>query len=447
MTREDLFWAIGQVEEARLAGTEGFSDFESQEDKNMKTKKTGRVLRNFLIAAVVVSMLAVTAFATTGFLLYDSPGRMIAAIFGDNTGYDHKGVTTWTDAQKPGSLYTNPAYDRVEADPAVVEQDVAPYVSPVGRSISWEGYTLTIDSLLYDSVTNCGILTYTLENPEGVTGYTVENNGKVWGFPVSFNQYSEDYILREKTTDTCLAVTSYFRYRESEYSDAMEITFSQWLKVTPGPDYQAMIEELFEKIKTEYTPEEAVAAYIGEYGQESYDELVKTGTPEQIQQFGYAVIWTRQLEEMYVCPEVITLIPDGEKALRYVTLADAVATVTPMAFTIDVETLDFLHTDIHGNHRIDADNIRSITIRYKDGTEYPVMGESLNNTAFVLVSYPDDNVQTEVFVSPEEDPMGEGYYTVENSKNQSLMTLMFNRLIDIDQVQSVILNGTELPLD
>lgn len=444
MTREDLFWAIGQVEEARLAGTEGSSDSESQEEKNMKTKKTGRVLRNFLIAAVVVSMLAVTAFATTGFLLYDSPSRMIAAIFGDNTGYDHKGVTTWTDSQKPGSLYTNPAYDRVEADPAVVEQDVAPYVSPVGRSISWEGYTLTIDSLLYDSVTNCGILIYTLENPEGVAGYTVENNGEVWGFPVNFNQNSKDYILREQTTDTCLTVTSYFYCWEP---DAMEITFSQWLKVTPGQEYQAMILELLEQIKSECTLEEAVAAYIAEYGQESYEETIQNESLERVQEMGYGVIWTKRLEEMYVCPETIALIPDGEKALRYVTLADGAATVTPMAFSIDVETLDFLHTNIHGDYRIDADNIRGITIRYKDGTEYPVMGESLNNTAFVLVSYPEDNVQTEVFVSPEEDPMGEGYYTVENSKDQSLMTLMFNRLIDIDQIQSVILNGTELPLD
>lgn len=442
MTREDLFWAIGQVEEAQLAGTESSSDSESQEEKNMKTKKTGRVLRNFLIAAVVVSMLAVTAYAATGFLLYDSPVQMIAAIFGNHTGYDHKEITTWTE---PGEseIYTNPAYDRVEADPAVVE-DVAPYVSPVGRSISWEGYTLTIDSLLYDGVTNCGILTYTLENPAGVTGYTVENNGEVWGFPVNFNQHSKNYILREKTTDTCLAVTSYFYCWEP---DAMEITFSQWLKVTPGPEYQAMILELLEQIKSECNLEEAVAAYIAEYGQESYEETIQNESLERVQEVGYGVIWTKRLEEMYVCPETIALIPDGEKALRYVTLADGVVTVTPMAFTIDVETLDFLHTDIYGNHRIDADNIRSIIIRYKDGTEYPVMGESLNNTAFVLVSYPDDNVQTEVFVSPEEDPMGEGYYTVENSKNQSLMTLMFNRLIDIDQVQSVILNGTELPLD
>ena len=446
MTGEDLFLAIGQVEESRLARTEEASNSENQEGLTMNTKKAGRVVRNLLIAAVIVSTLAVTAFAATGFLLYDSPGQMISAIFGDNTGYDHKSVTTWSDPQKPGSLYTNPAYDRVEADPAVVE-DVVPYVSPVGKSICWEGYTLTIDSLLYDSTTACGILTYTLENPEGITGYTVESNGEVWGFPVNFNQYSKDYIIREKTTDTCLAVTSYFHYRASEALTDMEITLSQWLKVTPGPEYQAMIEALLEKIKTEYTPEEAIAAYIAEHGQERYDELAKTETPEQLQQFGYGAIWAKRLEELYACPETITIDPNRESTLRNRTLAQGAAVVTPMAFWIDVESLDFLHTSIWGDHRIDADNIRSLTIRYQDGTEYRVLDENLDNTAFTLISYPEDNVQTEVFVPAEQDPQGEGYVTVENSKNQSIMTLMFNRLVDIDKIQSILVNGTELPLD
>lgn len=446
MTAEELFAAIGQVDEDRLAGTEDSSDFENQEDMTMKTKKAGRVLRNLLIAAVVVSMLAVTAFATTGFLLYDSPSQMIAAIFGDQTGYDHKGITTWQDSEKT-ETYQSPAYDRVEADPTVVEQDIVPYVSPVGQSIQWDGYTLSIDSLLYDSATHCGILTYTMENSEGITGYQVGNDGEVWNFPVSFNQYSKDYIIREKTTDTRLAVTSYFYYRASAGTDPMEITFSQWLRVTPGPEYQAMIMELLEQIKQEYTPEEAVAAYIAEHGQDSYDELTKTETPERLRDQCYGVIWAKRLEELYSCPEKIVITPDPESSLRCVTLADGAVTVTPMALQVDVETLDFLHTDIYGDLRIDADNIRTLTIRYKDATEYPVFGENLSNTAFVLTNYPEDNVQTEVFISPEEDPLGQGYYSAENSKNLSVMTLMFNRLIDIDQVASVVINGTELSLD
>lgn len=58
MTREDLFLAIGMVEESRLQRSE--LEMSGPEAKH---RKTGRVFRNFLIAAIIVSMLAVTAYA------------------------------------------------------------------------------------------------------------------------------------------------------------------------------------------------------------------------------------------------------------------------------------------------------------------------------------------------------------------------------------------------
>ena len=63
------------------------------------------------------------------------------------------GVTTWTDPEKPGSLYENPGFDRVPVDEALAETEVAPMVSPVGQSISWNGYTLRVDANLYDPAT------------------------------------------------------------------------------------------------------------------------------------------------------------------------------------------------------------------------------------------------------------------------------------------------------
>ena len=58
MRREDLFEAIGMVEESRLQR----SELEMRATET-KPKKTGRIFRNFLIAAIIVSMLAVTAYA------------------------------------------------------------------------------------------------------------------------------------------------------------------------------------------------------------------------------------------------------------------------------------------------------------------------------------------------------------------------------------------------
>ncbi len=62
MTREDLFLAIGMVEESRLQR----SELEVTATER-KPKKTGRIFRNFLIAAIIVSMLAVTAYAARRF--------------------------------------------------------------------------------------------------------------------------------------------------------------------------------------------------------------------------------------------------------------------------------------------------------------------------------------------------------------------------------------------
>ena len=62
MTREDLFLAIGMVEESRLQRSE--LEVAASEQK---TKKTGRIFRNLLIAAILVSMLAVTAYAARRF--------------------------------------------------------------------------------------------------------------------------------------------------------------------------------------------------------------------------------------------------------------------------------------------------------------------------------------------------------------------------------------------
>ena len=253
ITREDLFAAIGTVEESRLQRTE----------QPVKTGKNSRIFRNFLIAAIIVSMLAVTVYAVVGYLIFESPEAMITAIFGDKTGFDHKGVTTWTDPEKPGSVYENPGFDRVPVDETLASE-IAANVTAVGQSFTWRGYTLTVDTIMYDSVTQCGVLTYQLTNPEGIKPYNVESTGEVWNHPVNFNKGGEAYIIQEKTTDDCLSVAQYFWYDPEDTRD-MELTISQWTFVEPGPEYQAHIMELYEEIKQEYTLEEAKKAYIQEH--------------------------------------------------------------------------------------------------------------------------------------------------------------------------------------
>ena len=86
-------------------------------------------------------------------------------------------------------------------------------------------------------------------------------------------------------------------------------------------------------------------------------------------------------------------------------------------------------------------------IRYRDGSEYTVAEGYTLNYAFALNELPEDNAATEVFVPAEEDPMGEGYFYVENSREYCIHTYMFNRIIDIETVASIIINGTEFSVE
>lgn len=394
MNAEQLFWAIGQVEESRL---------ESTETETVKKSGTpGRIARNLLIAAVIVSMLAVTAFAATGLLLYDSPAQMIAAIFGDETGYDHKGVTTWTDPEKPGDVYENPAYDRVEADPTVVEEDVAPYVSPVGQSISWEGYTLTVDANLYDVATKCGLLTYTLENPNGIATYTVEENGQFF-FPdgelLSFNQYGHSYINADKTTANKLTATFYYQMRNPSSND-LEVSFNLWASISVT-EYNLRINQTIDKLR-ETVSEEEVLVYVQEItSEDDYQSLLKELGRDSLIEEGYRSMAEAQIEDLEIASETLTISQNSQEEMTYLTSEDEKIILSPLAICADLGT----------------DRYDSLVITFRDGSQYVVQDNSTANYVFSVTSGSSD------------------------------ITMMFNRLIDIDQVQSVIVNGTELKMD
>jgi hypothetical protein len=124
-------------------------------------------------------------------------------------------------------------------------------------------------------------------------------------------------------------------------------------------------------------------------------------------------------------------------------LADGGVTVTPISVQIDTTGLGLTHMDSVGDVHSDSSRVDSLVIRYRDGSEYMVSEGYVVNYAFAMSELPDDNVQTEVIVPPEEDPMGEGYAMIVNSREYCIHTFMFNRIIDIDNVSAVIINGTE----
>ena len=176
------------------------SDSLMQEVLNLKNKRHKKIRMMTLLAAVMlIFALATTAFAYTGFVVYDNPGQMLEAFFG-------KGKET----PNHSDAYIS---QREELNEEAAEEYVAPYIFEVGQSITHNGNTLTVDAATYDPYTQCGVVYMRLENPNGVPSYTVGMDG----------QYAPDgpFIIRsnipgyyffvdqEQTTNTSLVLACY----------------------------------------------------------------------------------------------------------------------------------------------------------------------------------------------------------------------------------------------
>lgn len=428
MKCEDLFLAIGAVEAHRLERSEQREDpskVSRLEEMNMKNTKPGRLARNLLVAALVVSMLAVTAFAVGGFLIFESPEQMLTTVFGNRTGFDHSdGSITKDPWGGPEGILVEPTFERVPADETVVAEDIAPMISPVGKSISWEGYTLTVDAYMYDEVTRCGLLTYTLENPDGIS-YELQSDGEIWhrgGEILDFNQYGYSYIIQEKTTDTVLAAIYYFQFDERR-GDALDITFSQWAAVSVD-DIQGILEERIQQIRQEMTPEEALEKLKEKVGPE-YDSVAAELTEAELLDAAYFELAHEQLEAQYTYANALTVACQSMEDMRHITLGGGSVIIAPFCAQIDINDLTFLHTNSRGEKHVTTDNVKSVLIRYTDGTEYVVEQDYTMNHVFA---------HAEATARAEEN-------------GTDLLTYMFNRIIDVDAVECVIINGQELTVD
>lgn len=444
MKREDLFAAIGEVEESRLARSEksGKPSFVSEtEGTDMKNRKrsAGRMTRNLLIAAVLVSMLAVTAFASVGYLLYESPAQLLTHIFGNETGFDHSDGAILPDPNGgPEGILVEPTFARVPADDRVVQEDVAPFVSPVGQSIRWEGYTLTVDAFMYDSTTQCGFFTYFLENPNGVSGYSLQSTGEIWyeGRPdiVEVNQYGYPYIIQEKTTDTCLAATFFFKLDERDGSD-LEIWFSE-----DEPDaafsvaqVDEILLELEKALREELTPEQAIQEAIDMMGEATFasnTSQLPDGAavdPETYRaDYAYTVLTHRRYRDQYKRGNAkLTVDCRAISALPNVTAENGSIVITPISLQIDVTDIPYLHEIRDGSPYIHGDNVDAVIIRYRDGTEYVVDEGYQKNHAFALCASATDG----------------------EVDNYNLVTYAFNRIIDVDAVAAIVINGREVSID
>lgn len=311
-----------------------------------------RVVRIVFVGALLCSMLALTAFAYTSFVVYENPGQMLDAFFGENS-YSHvEPETMEVDKGEDGlAHWQTPEQDREPVNETLAQELIAPHISAVGQSITYDDYTMTIEAYSFETETNTALLYYTIENPNGVVGYSLQSNGEVWwpgGELVFCNQSMKSYIIQDETTDTQLSVAGYISILESGRGENIYLNFY------PNLD------------------------------------------------------WNANGDRIELCAGINLPVQQDTEGMATVKLADGNIVISPMSIVIYGKDLNLMNA-------ADETRVRSLVIRYSDGTEYLVLDEGVMNYAYgTMVQEPD------------------GY-----------VTYCLNRIVDLVNVTAVVVNGTE----
>ena len=282
MTSFQLLKGLTEIDSELLVSVEQQTNasktkWSKSQSKHLSGKKI------WLIAAVIVlAMLLVGCAVAYAMIIFGSPAEMISALYGENTGFASAHPTEVNDPGKPGSAYTVPGYEKQPVEETVA-QELEKWVSPVGKSITTDGYKLTVDAYIYDSNTQCGLITMLLEheNPIPDEELFLQGNGQLGGYVVDINQYGYAYLIPEKTTPTQLAFTYYFR--------ADVRTGTNLLVSFPDFEEQARLDEY------ERNRKEGVAAIR----QRLKDELTAQEAAEKMRELGYGGGYTGDYYDYY----------------------------------------------------------------------------------------------------------------------------------------------------
>ena len=291
-------------------------------------------VRKLFLAAAIAATLAATALAYAEFRKYENPGEMLDGFFGDRE------IPSVLDHQEAWGQV--PDNQRVALDPDAAAY-VEPFIAAVEQTVTEGDTRLTVHGNLYDSVTGCGILYYTLENPRGIE-YTLYHDGEIDQIPVySGTRHGYTYLLKEKSTEKKLEIAEYYVRGPHDEENYIEISLM-------GDSFTASSEEEFDlQMKAVRVPLDDGGGMEG-------------------------------------------LIGGGVR-------------ISPIGIHLDLTKMDGVP---------DTDSIHPLKIRFTDGEDYIL-----------------------------EDDFSQNYMFAAASDSEHL-TIPFNRLVNLSEVQSVEVNGQEI---
>lgn len=365
MTSFQLFKGLTAVDSELLVGVEAVELSAGKPVKRMPAKKIW-----LIAAAIALALLLVGCAVAYAMRLFGSPAEMISGLYGK---FDSEAPTEVTDPGKIGGSFTVPGYEKTPVEETVA-QELEKWVSPVGKCISTDGFKLTVDAYVYDSTTQCGLMTMLLEHDapileeELLLGFNGEISG-LDGQYLNFNQYHRCYLIPEKTTPTLLAFTLYFR--------ADMYAGTNLLVSFPDSQEQDEVQMWEEQLKKELTPEEAIKKLRALWGSELVDEMF-ADQMEDLPIFAYFSLAERAYQQAHVDEMVCVSLPDSG-SLPCKTFGQGAVYVNSLCVRVAHSTEP-------------DDRIRSIIFHMTDGTDFVVTAPLTENTLFRRVIEHEDSL-------------------------------------------------------
>ena len=366
MSGKDIFMGLKYIGDDLVEEAEAF-DFRS----SVHQKETAHrpIHRPLLVAALIALMLALVGCAVVyAMILFDSPADMISGLYGENTGFDQAAPRDVADPDKPDSSWTVPGYDKLPVEETVA-QELQKWVSPVGQSISADGFKLTVDAYVYDSATQCGLITMLLEHDTPISddqlGVGIDGClGGIHGNLLNFNQYGWPYLIPEKTTENQLAFTFYFR-ADMRRGTNLLISFPDFDSQNRYQERQSIEQQL----RQELSPEEAEAKLRALWGDELVAETF-ADRMEQVPSAAYNVLAERAYEQNHMDEMICVSLPDSG-SLPYRTFGQGGVYVNSLAVRIQTSRYAEPGSDIH-----------TLIFHMTDGTSFVVTDALTENTLF-----------------------------------------------------------------
>lgn len=215
-----------EMEMSNMVSAEKIREMTMNKIKDNKTRarRVTKAYRIGLVAAILVVLFSIGAGAYRGFVEYGKSGGMLDSFFGERKVMSGDRVTEYETVEYGGETYeklvTNiPAWERMPISEELMEK-LASHIGAVEESISYGGYTLTVEACLYDANIGGGLLYYSVENPKGLEDYKIQTDGEIWwptdsGWFAVVGEPEQSYIDEGRSTDTKLYICSHFAYVES----------------------------------------------------------------------------------------------------------------------------------------------------------------------------------------------------------------------------------------